>query len=164
MRLLHPKTLTIIAQADDSLFKNATVSKKQIISHAWSEVLKYLAQDKKHPKMFLKSEAPYYKYLHLILSINKKYNIGCNLDNSKINYQHIGIWDDHIISDRFDDTYLFSDAISLYFKGVNILPKIYGDNWRKYVPIENLEEVFRIVGKTLYGYTNIKKELKIKKK
>lgn len=165
MRLLHPRTLEIIAKADNKIFKNATVSKKQIISHAWSEVLKYLAQDKSHPKMFFNNEDEYHIYLHYIYALNKIKNVGCNLDFEKINTKYIGVYDNtHIINKFFNNEYLFSDAVSLYFKGVNIFPKIYGDEWRRYVPIENLEEIFRVVGKTLFDYTNIKKDLKIKKR
>lgn len=49
----------------------------------------------------------------------------------------------------FDDNYLFSDAVSLYLKGVNIFPDIFGDQWRKYAPIISLKEIYRVVGKTL---------------
>lgn len=47
----------------------------------------------------------------------------------------------------FDDSYLFSDACSLYFKGINIFPDIFGDQWRKYVPVENYKEILRQINK-----------------
>lgn len=49
----------------------------------------------------------------------------------------------------FDDNYLFSDACSLYFKGINIFPDIFGDEWRKYVPVESHKEIKRQVDKYL---------------
>lgn len=38
-----------------------------------------------------------------------------------------------IVHKYFDNNYLFSDACSLHYKGVNIFPDIYGDEWRKYI-------------------------------
>lgn len=53
------------------------------------------------------------------------------------------------IKPLFDSNYLFSDAVSLYFKGINIFPDIFGDEWHKYVPVESLKEIQRQVTKTL---------------
>jgi hypothetical protein len=50
---------------------------------------------------------------------------------------------------KFDDNYLFSDCTSLYFKGINIFQYVYGDDWRRLLPIENLDEIRRVVGKTI---------------
>lgn len=89
--------------------------------------------------------------------------IGCKFDIEKIKkypfvydsfsdnyYRTISYIGDKIMSfGGFTDDYLFSDCISLYFKGANIMPYIYGEDWCRLVPIENLEEVFRVVSKTL---------------
>lgn len=157
MRLLHPRTLEIISQEMTSVeFLNATVSRKQVVSHAWSECLKYLATRQKHPKMFL-DDFTLGCYMYAV-----RYHgmmIGCNLNGKLIEkypvvlngYNHVlkdGYYIEDLLMD-FDDNYLFSDAVSLYLKGVNIFPYIFGDEWRKYVPIENLKEIHRVVGKTL---------------
>jgi len=49
----------------------------------------------------------------------------------------------------FDNNYLFSDACSLYYKGINIFPDIFGDKWRKYVPVESHKEIVRQCNKFL---------------
>jgi hypothetical protein len=156
MRLLHPDTIRTVAMVcKDEDFKNATVSRRSVISHAWSEVLKYMATKQNHPKMFLRSDyeiGPYMGYV-------KKYGdkIGCNL-----NAEHLAKYDDvyygfvnitesnelHLKS-RFDNEYLFSDCTSLYFKGLNIFPYVYGNDWRRLVPIESIDEIYRVVGKTI---------------
>jgi hypothetical protein len=153
MRLLHPRTIDTIANKMTSVeFLKATSSGKQVISHAWSECLKYLATRQEHPKMFLDDEM-LGCYMNYIYTMNE--SVGCNLNSDLIDDRYPIVklgFDDPIYSDLdmfFDDTYLFSDAISLYFKGVNMMPHIYGDQWRKYIPIENLKEVYRVVGKTL---------------
>jgi hypothetical protein len=150
MRLLHFKTINIICNKPDEDFKNATVSKKQIISHAWSEVFKGFATMKEgeinHPKMFMTSRDDYANYLYYIY--DRGIEIGCKLDYSKLKQlsrdcKRTDSWMLH-----FDDLYLFSDACSLYYKGVNIFPEIYGDRWRTLVPVESLKEIKRQVDKT----------------
>jgi hypothetical protein len=163
MRQLHPKTLEIISSLDDDAFKNATVTKKTVISHAWSEMLKFLATEQSHPKVFMNGEV-LGVYMYVVKCYGDK--AGCNLNACHLikhddvyfgfaEASSIGLsssaW---AISNQFDDIYLFSDAISLYFKGLNILPYIYGDAWRKYAPIENLKEINRVVSKTLQKGNN----------
>ena len=166
MRILHPKTVELVATADDSVFKNATVSRKQIISHAWSEVFKYYSTVRNHPKMFISNKKHIGYYLYGIFAIGTK--IGCQLDKEKIrqlddeiertffnkyNYylsvlKHHGGFDFRL-DDYFDSTYLFSDLISLYYKGVNLLPMAFGKEWRKYIPVESRKEIIRQCEKTL---------------
>jgi len=153
MRLLHPDTIQIVAKdLPDSAFKNSTVSRKQVISHAWSECLKWLATKQQHPKMFLTEQQ-----LGWYLSIVKENGniVECNL-NEQLLIKYDSVWIGYVDPDvtylkrlHFDDSYLFSDAVSLYLKGLNIFPNIFGEEWRKYVPIENLKEIKRIVDKTL---------------
>ena len=151
MRLLHPRTLQIIATETTGLdFLDATVSKKQIYAHSWSECLKFLATRQDHPKMFIDDESLgcYMKYIY---NLNAEY-VHCNLDSSHIDKYPVvkmGFDNPFSIDEHFDDTYLFSDVVSLYFKGVNIAKYVYGDMWRRYIPIESLKEIHRVVGKTL---------------
>lgn len=153
MRLLHPETLRIVATVcKDSDFENATVSRKQIISHAWSEVLKYKATNQTHPKMFIHDSLTLGAYMHIVYKYGRV--LGCKLDFHKLKehglmydgFCNVGTPD---VRRCFDSNYLFSDAVSLYLKGVNIFPYIYGDEWQKYCPIISLKEVKRIVDKTL---------------
>jgi hypothetical protein len=147
MRLLHPTTITILASHPEF--------PKTHLAHAWSEVFKFLAQDKSHPKMFLPSHEHYGNYLSFIYQETR--DKGYNLDKEKINKLSSEVkkgweWyqeDLNIFESHFDDDYLFSDACSLYYKGINIFPDIYDDNWRKYVPVESLKEIQRQVTKTL---------------
>ena len=153
MRLLHPRTLQIIATETTGLdFLDATVSKKQVLSHSWSEVLKFLATRQNHPKMFIDDESLgcYMKYIY---TLNAEY-VHCNLDSSHIDKYPIvkmGFDNPFSIDEHFDDSYLFSDAVSLYFKGVNIFPYIFGDQWRKYCPVISLKEINRQIKKTIGG-------------
>lgn len=149
MRLYHPQTLQIFANRED-------ISKRFSCS-VWSEVFKWKASKQKHPKMFIDfSDKVLGCYMGMVydLAIKK----GCNLDKEKI--KNLGKefcdgWDlyfkfgNTIYEQLFDSDYLFSDACSLYFKGVNIFPDIYGNKWRRYVPVESLEEILRQVKKTL---------------
>jgi hypothetical protein len=140
----------------DDDFNKATVSRRSVLSHAWSEVLKYMATKQKHPKMFITNEyelGTYLKYLKYYGEL-----VGCNM-----NVEHLTKYDDLYIGfcyldlrkdtyythHLFDNDYLFSDAVSLYLKGVNIMKYIYGSEWRKLVPIESLDEIYRVVGKTI---------------
>jgi len=166
MRLLHPETIRVVGDAGDSVFENATVSKKQIISHAWSEVFKYLGSGKSHPKMFISNKTHIGYYLYGLFAIGTKF--GCRLDKEKIRKldgeieraffnkydYYLNVLKGHgefdfRLDDYFDRVYLFSDLISLYYKGVNLLPKVYGDNWRKYIPVESHKEIIRQCNKTL---------------
>lgn len=166
MRLLHPETIRIIA-TEDIDFSGATVSRRQVLSHAWSEVLKYMATKQEHPKMFIKDEfdlGVYLKYVYIYATrvgckfkpeVVDKYPTlkegFCDTETSDLELDScIEYLEDHYIcKGRFDDNYLFSDCISLYLKGVNIMPFTYGDDWRRLVPIESLKEIYRVVGKTL---------------
>lgn len=153
MRLLHPTTLKIAAERSDI--------PKTVISHVWAEVFKFVKSGQKHPKMFIKDERDLGIYLSIVyrLGIDK----GCNLDISKVKTLTKSIkhgfdsgmcsWLKDSISMTaglyFDSNYLFSDACSLYFKGINIFPDIFGDEWRKYIPIESHKEILRQVTKTI---------------
>jgi hypothetical protein len=151
MRLLHPKTLAILASHPEF--------PKTHIAHCWSEIFKFKGSGKPHPKMFIDDDYVLGAYLGDVYIFGT--SIGCNLDRFKVNSlpqrMSDGFYDIAygmkeclpIIEDYFDDNYLFSDACSLYYKGINIFPDIFGDEWRKYVPVESLKEVKRQVDKTL---------------
>lgn len=157
MRLLHLRTISTIATMKDSDFEKATVTRKTVLSHAYCEVMKYLATNKIHPKMFLGSEEEYGYYLKYVSVFADM--VGCKFDYDKIKkYPRVynafasnkGIVElTKILSERFDANYLFSDCTSLYFKGLNIFKEVYGDEWRKLVPIESLKEIRRVVDKTI---------------
>ena len=151
MRLLHPSTIKYVIEADESVFKNATSSRKQILSHVWSEVFKYFGSEKQHPKVsFLKAEYLLAYLDDLYLKINGL--VRCDekkLENLKNKYRKINKCMDFRYHLEFDDNYLFSDLVSLYFKGVNLFPQRFGDDWRKYVPVESLKEIKKQVDKTL---------------
>lgn len=163
MRLLHVETLRIISiVCTDEDFKNATVSRKQVVSHAWSEVLKYLATRQTHPKMWL-NDVQLGAYLRVV----KTYGdiVECNLDEemlrkyNDVSYGYFNlatnmkqaseIISQNSMSFKFDDNYLLSDCVSLYIKGINIFKYVYGDDWRRICPIESLDEIYRVVGKTI---------------
>lgn len=155
MRLLHPVTIRTIAHMDASEFKNATVSQRQILSHAWSEVFKFIGQDKPHPKVFISDQTTLGTYLRRVYDYGLI--VGCKMNKDLLNkdiemhngfYNQCWQYTDQLMS-NFDDNYLFSDAVSLYFKGVNIFPSLYGDKWRKLVPVESLQEIQRQITKTL---------------
>lgn len=157
MRLLHMDTIQIVAmELKNEDFLISTVSQKSVISHAWSEVLKFLATRQNHPKMFLNDEE-----LGVYLYIIKRYGdlVGCNLNESLL-LKYDDVWYGYTVyndlndakyrlNKHFDNQYLFSDAVSLYLKGLNIFPYMFGSEWRKYVPIEGLKEIQRVVTKTL---------------
>ena len=157
MRLLHPNTLfTVAKEMKDEEFNKATVSRKQVVSHAWSEVLKYLATRQTHPKMFL-DDTTLGIYMRLVHHYGT--SIGCNLNESHLT-KYDEVWISYLEYDdvdlayddlmfEFDNDYAFSDAASLYLKGLNIFPYMYYGEWRKYVPIESLKEIHRVVTKTL---------------
>ena len=162
MRLLHQTTIEIVAnQCKDEDFTKATVSRKQVISHCWCEILKFKATNQPHPKMFIDDDEILGNYLSYVKHQADK--IGCNLNVEnlmKYDLLYIGFCNGFhpIVNDYFGREYLFSDAVSLYLKGLNIFPYVYGEEWRKYVPIENLKEVKRIVDKTLSGEKEIERE------
>jgi hypothetical protein len=144
MRLLHPRTLEIIVSRDDI--------PKAHISRVWSELFKWLASGQSHPKMFIDDRVHLGGYMRYVYDCGCAK--GCNLDNLKMHKFGKKAVDAFMLSisafnKYFDDNYLFSDAVSLYFKGVNIFPDIFGDEWRRYVPIQNLKEILRVVQNTL---------------
>lgn len=148
MRLIHPRTLKILASHKEF--------PKTHLAHAWSEVFKFVASCKSHPKMFINDE--YYLGLYLKVIFITAKDI-CNLNDSLVNKLPIKIKNGFKqsysaknltkLSKYFNDNYLFSDAVSLYFKGINIFPDIFGDEWRKYVPVESHKEIARQINKTL---------------
>ena len=150
MRLLHPTTIKILAERKDV--------PKTHLAHAWSEIYKFLSQSKTHPKIFFKDNREYGNYLAYIY--NSCADKGYNLDQTKINnlknaeeilagWSLYALFGKNIIDKYFDDNYLFSDAVSLYYKGTNIFPDIFGDDWRKYVPVESRKEIIRQCEKNL---------------
>ena len=165
MRLLHTETLRIVALVCKDLdFEKATVSRKQVISHAWSECLKYLATRQNHPKTWLTDGK-----LGVYLRVVKTYGdiIGCQLNEQHLQ-KYEDVWNGYTdarnlqsalnIIDinkggrydfKFDDNYLFSDCTTMYFKGLNIFQYVYGDDWRRLVPIQSLDEIYRVVGKAI---------------
>jgi hypothetical protein len=166
MRLLHPRTLEICAMRDDI--------PKTVLSHAWSEVFKYIASGKKHPKMFLNSKTLLFYYLGFVYKFGT--DKGCNFDKNKVpksyksdfnrgrrdvcDYSCCRFLNGLEIDFAFDDDYLFSDACSLYYKGINIFPDIFGDDWRKYVPVESRVEIIRQLLKVESGQSVKTKEVK----
>lgn len=156
MRLLHPRTLEIAANRYDI--------PKTVISHVWSEIFKWKANGKPHPKMFIESDFDLGVYMFWVYSCSITKN--CNLDSSKIKKLSAAIqsgWEasrlckfvyitrnaNEFINLKKNKDYLFSDACSLYYKGINIFPDIFGDEWRKYVPVESHKEILRQVTKTI---------------
>lgn len=152
MRLLHPKTIELLAG----------VKLKLPLAHAWSEVFKMYASGQKHPKMFLKQDKDYGAYLAVLYK--HATDIGCNFDREKVKslplYTKLAFnysidskatkMDAEVLQALyFDSNYLFSDACSLYYKGINIFPGIFGSDWRKYVPVESHKEILRQVSKTV---------------
>jgi len=156
MRLLHPTTIhTIANDMTDDDFKKSTVSRRSVLSHAWSEVLKYMATKQTHPKMFLKSEYDLGTYMAYLKSYGDK--IGCNMnvenlmkyDDLYYGFCNIYTESEMRLKYYFNTDYQFSDCVSLYLKGANLFEYIYGSEWRKLVPIESLDEIYRVVGKTI---------------
>lgn len=155
MRLYHYRTLQILASRED-------IPKRYSCS-VWSEIFKWKASGQKHPKMFIDDEIILGRYLFIvyILALVK----GCKLDKDKVKnlsrdikcgfvYQkdkyEYGVYDDNDRFDEyFDDNYLFSDACSLYFKGINIFPDLFPDNPEKYIPVISHKEIIRQCNKTL---------------
>lgn len=156
MRQYHPITLRILSERRD-------IPKRYSCS-VWSEVFKWKASCKSHPKCFINDDYDLGVYLKIVYELATAK--GCNLDKSKLKSlsrdvqsgfntgPYSGI-SDHILinrifsTDYFDSNYLFSDACSLYYKGINIFKDIFGDEWRKYVPVESLKEIKRQVDNTL---------------
>jgi hypothetical protein len=154
MRLLHPRTVQILATHADEL-----PHARRSLASCWAEIFKWKASGQKHPKQFITDDKTLGVYLFWLWT--NALGI-CNLDDSnvkKLGKEVLYGWNiffvgkflqDFIYSAKeFDDFYLFSDACSLYFKGCNIFPYIFGDEWRKYVPVESLKEIQRQVTKTL---------------
>lgn len=148
MRLLHPRTIEILASHPEF--------PRTHLSHCWSEIFKWKASGQKHPKCFIDDDRFLGKYLKFLYE--QATAAGCNLDAQKIkslsptivnNFTSRGNLINVVTCIYFDSDYLFSDATSLYFKGINIFPDIFGDEWRKLVPVESLKEIKRQVDKTL---------------
>ena len=154
MRLLHPKTLEIISKRDD-------ISKAHI-ARVWSEIFKWKASGQKHPKMFINNDYDLGMYMSLVYKAGV--SRGCLLDPYKVLKGKTSVRDGLCLNIQkgfcagvsffarakyFNDNHLFSDACSLYYKGINIFPDIFGDEWRKYVPVESHKEILRQVTKTL---------------
>jgi hypothetical protein len=149
MRLLHPRTLEIASSRPDI--------PKTVISHVWSEIFKWKASGQKHPKCFIDNDYHLGQYMSYIMELSIVKD--CNLDGTKItslgeevSNGYRGVYDDEYpdsFHDYFNNNYLFSDACSLYYKGINIFPDIFGDEWRKYVPVESHKEIHRQLTKTL---------------
>lgn len=151
MRLLHPRTIQILAEHADELPRA-----RQSLAHCWAEIFKWKSSGKKHPKQFIDDDRYLGSYLGYLYEESR--NV-CKLDAGKI--PNLGVviakefilkrWDFklYFTTDPFCDPYLFSDACSLYFKGCNVFPYIFGYEWKKFVPVESLEEILRQVTKTL---------------
>lgn len=148
MRLYHPKTLRILAQRKD-------ISKRFSVT-AWSEIFKWVASGKPHPKMFIDNLYDLGAYLRLVYNLAQAKD--CNLDITKIkslgseiedgfNETVYPFWE--VEKHYFDNNYFFSDLCSLYYKGVNLFPDAFKKNWRKYVPVESHKEIHRQITKTL---------------
>lgn len=157
MRLLSPRTIKILASHPEF--------PKTHLAHAWSEVFKFLASGQKHPKVFITDHFDLGVYLGYIWGFCAGPNGSVKLDEIKIKDNlPEDVWSGYLIINYngfkknqaeklldkyFDSNYLFSDACSLYYKGINIFKDIFGDEWRKYVPVESLKEIKRQVDKTL---------------
>lgn len=157
MRLLHPQTLFTLATSQELDFTKSTVSRKQAISHAWSEILKYLATRQPHPKMFLdcRKLGIYAKLVYLY-----GVEIGCNFNKEHLEkYEevcksfslHMNISTINVnLEGDFDELYLMSDCVSFHFKGLNLGEIVFGiEKWRKIVPIEGLNEIVRVTQKSI---------------
>ena len=157
MRLLHPQTLFTLATSQELDFSKSTVSRKQALSHAWSEVLKYLATRQTHPKMWLNdrklgiySKLVYLYGLEAGCNFNKEY-----LEKYEEVYKAFSL--DMIMStikvnleSEFDELYLMSDCVSFHLKGLNLGEAVFGrEKWRRVVPIESLQEIVRVSQKAI---------------
>lgn len=157
MRLLHPQTLFTLVTSKGLDFTKSTVSRKQAISHSWSEVLKYLATRQEHPKMWLDDEhlGVYAKLVYIYgLQIDCNFN-SSHLEKYSLVYDHFCSTEtirfaNVILSSMFDELYLMSDCASFHMKGLNLGEVIFGKNkWRRIVPIESLNEIIRVSNKTI---------------
>jgi hypothetical protein len=144
MRLYHPTTLKILSERAD-------IPKRYSCS-VWSEIFKWKASGKPHPKCFIEDDYNLGCYIRLVYNLAIKK--GCKLDinkikklSYKINRGFSQTMYEIYYQEYFDDNYLFSDACSLYFKGINIFPDIFGDEWRKYIPVESYKEILRQINK-----------------
>lgn len=152
MRLLHPKTLAILASHPEF--------PKTHIAHCWSEIFKWKANGKPHPKMFIDDDYALGSYLRFVYE--NGIEIGCNLDSNKINNLNEEIKEGfngpRIIfigkelkadfEKYFDSNYLFSDACSLYYKGINIFEDLFTGESQKYIPVISHKEIIRQCTKT----------------
>ena len=157
MRLLHPQSLFVLATSQELQFEKSTVSRKQAISHAFCEVLKYLATRQTHPKMWLTDEqlGVYVKLVYLY-----GVQIGCNFNSDNLEKYPI-VYDNFMntksissankqLAEEFDELYLMSDCVSFHMKGLNLGEVVFGkDKWRRIVPIEGLQEIVRVTQKAI---------------
>jgi hypothetical protein len=160
MRLLHPQTLFTLATSQELDFSKSTVSRKQAISHGWSEGLKFLATRQPHPKMWLEDK-DLAVYMRLVYTLGLE--VGCDFKSIHLEkYPEIfrifsmETQDKRIsalcgyLATKFDEFYIMSDCVSFHFKGLNLGEVIFGkDRWRRIVPIESLQEIVRVTTKTL---------------
>lgn len=149
MRLYHPKTLQILASRPDIPLRYST--------SVWSEIFKWKSSNKSHPKVFIYNDTDVGVYLRYCYDLAT--NKGAKLDKTKIlklnqlindGFNNYSLSDLHRMTIQyFDKDYLFSDAVSLYLKGINIFPDIFGVSWKKYCPIISHKEIVRVVNKHL---------------
>lgn len=157
MRLLHPKTILIVSSSDHF--------PKTILSHAWAEVFKWIASGKDHPKMFFERDHHQLIAYYLNFVFRRANQRGCSFHEEVI-YKHQNLiphWQhankmtiDELqiyLTRYFHPDYVFSDACSLYYKGVNIFQNLYGQDWRRLVPVESHEEIIRQCNKTIINRT-----------
>lgn len=148
MRIYHPKTLQILASRKD-------IPKRYSCS-VWSECFKWKASGKPHPKQFIDDDEALGSYLALVFKLATLK--GCDLDDNKIRKLGSSVlcgWNADFAYGReeywryFDDNYLFSDACSLYFKGINIFEDLFPESPAKYIPVISHKEIIRQCNKTL---------------
>ena len=113
--------------------------------------------------MFIQNDYDLGIYLSVVYEFATKKGCKFNLDKIKNLNKNIrdGFYDhfyatpsvktrkERRLNKYFDDNYLFSDATSLYFKGINIFPYLFPKDHRKYIPVENHKEIVRQCNKTL---------------
>ena len=147
-----------MATSQELQFENSTISRKQAISHGWSEILKYLATKQSHPKMFL-DDIKLGNYAKLVYLYGTE--IGCNFNSeflekyplvfNEFNYITSVSHANRELFCSFDELYLMSDCVSFHMKGLNLGEIVYGKNkWRKICPIEGLAEIVRVTQKAIY--------------
>lgn len=121
-------------------------------------MFKYLATRQPHPKMIFDNDFTYGMYLKYVYLYSQQ--IG-NQFNHQLLEKYPEAWRGfnsqttiksciEILMHHFDELYLMSDFVSLHYKGCNVGEAYYGvDKWRRIIPIQNLEEVHRVITKTI---------------